>query len=364
MSRLAPSSVPLHLGTLATRPGALVFAVALLAVLPGASHAFDRGMVVSCPGWGPIWGSPAMGETLVELGELGVEAVAIHPYGWVKRDGRVEFRPAQELDFLARAVALAEEAGIELFWKPHLGYWGQFSWRGAIDFGDDRAAWDRFFADYEAFILDQARFAARYELPRLAVGVELDATLEFEAAWRRILAGVRAVYSGTLVYAANWDRIEDVPFWDALDEIGVHAYFPLSDSPAPGRPELEAGWLGPLQRLRTLSERFGKPVLVAEIGYNLHPKAAREPWEYATLDTESARSLRHALIDVALEVLEAEEFVSGMYWWKWMPGSSSRRRNFSMREAGAREVLARRWRAPAGGDSGDASLGTAGPGPH
>ena len=56
---------------------------------PGAFH---RGMVISCPRWGPIWGSPAMAESLVELSEIGVDSVAIHPYGWVKRDGTVEFQ--------------------------------------------------------------------------------------------------------------------------------------------------------------------------------------------------------------------------------------------------------------------------------
>ena len=175
------------------RTGPLLALVAALLLLPPPGSAagesgFMRGMVVSCPRWGPIWGSPAMAESLVQLRALGVDHVAIHPYGWLSGNGSIRFQPALELDFLARAVDLAEGAGIELFWKPHLGYWGSgFSHRGAIDFGDNPSAWARFFREYEAFIVDQARFAESAGVELLAVGVELDRTIRYEAVWRQII---------------------------------------------------------------------------------------------------------------------------------------------------------------------------------
>ncbi|MFQ5528212.1 MAG: hypothetical protein ACE5GX_18405 [Thermoanaerobaculia bacterium] len=307
---------------------------------------FHRGMVVSCPRWGPIWGSPAMAESLAELDGLGVDSVAIHPYGWVKRDGTVKFQPAQELAFLSRAVELSRDAGMHLFWKPHLGYWGQFEWRGAIEFGEDEAAWRKFFTDYQAFIVDQARFAARSGLDLFAVGVELEATTHREDDWRRVISAVREVFPGTVVYAANWDRLNAVPFWDAVDWIGVHAYFPLVEEEEPDRKALARGWQPHLDELKRLSGAFGKPVLVAEIGYNLNPNAAREPWLYETRDSPESRALRTLLIDVALERVASADFVRGMYWWKWMPGRTHYRRNFSMRDTTARRVLRDRWGSP------------------
>ena len=120
---------------------------------------FHRGVIVSCPRAGQIWGSPQMAESLQELQTLGVKWISIHPYAGVRSDGTIRFRPTAEIGYLARAVDLVNSAGMKLFWKPHLAYWGSFQWRGAIDFGDDQQAWRRFFDGYRGFIVDQARFA-------------------------------------------------------------------------------------------------------------------------------------------------------------------------------------------------------------
>ncbi len=303
---------------------------------------FLRGMTVSCPGAGRIWGSPAMAEALDQLADLGVGWVAIHPYGWIGRDGEVRYRPAAETGYLERSVELARARGIELFWKPHLGYWGSFEWRGAIEFGEDQAAWKRFFADYREFIVDQARFAESAGVRLFAVGVELEGTTAREAEWRAILAAVRQVYSGELTYSANWDTLDEVPFWDALDTLGVQFYFPLATVDQPASESLEAAWDGPLETLRRLSRRHGgKPVVLAEIGYDLSPVAASQPWASRRQDNPANRSLRRQLMEVALARAEAEPLIQGMFWWKWMPGS--RRGDFSMRDAEALDILRHAW---------------------
>jgi hypothetical protein len=290
-----------------------------------------------------------MAESLAELGALGVEWVAIHPYGWVGRDGTVRGSRNGDFGYLERAAQMTERAGMRLFWKPHLGYWGSFEWRGAIGFGDDEVAWSLFFAGYRAFIVDQAQLAERLGAPLFAVGVELEGTVHREREWREILAAVRAVYRGEIVYAANWDRVADVPFWDAVDRIGVHAYFPLSTAEDPSREELHAAWAGPLATLEGLATRYRRPVLVAEIGYNRSPRAAAEPWAYETADSGPARALRARLFEVAIERLEAAPHVSGIFWWKWMPGvpNDPGDETFSMRDPEARDALRRYWGAAA-----------------
>ena len=302
---------------------------------------FLRGMTVSCPGFGRIWGSPAMAEALDEIRRLGVGWVAIHPYAQVSRDGRVRYRPAASEGYLRRAVELAREAGVQMFWKPHLAYWGSFEWRGKIRF-DRKEHWDRFFTTYRDFVVDQARFAEAAGIPLFSVGLEYEETTGQEAQWREILAAVRAVYSGRVTYSANWDRLDNVPFWDAVDLIGVQGYFPLSDAPNPSRRVLKRGWDEPLNRLRAMSKHYGKPVLFAEIGYDLSPSAASKPWLRDTHDTPASRALRLRLMEVALERLENEDFVEGMFWWKWIP----RQRHvgdFSMLEGDAQEVLRKHW---------------------
>lgn len=307
---------------------------------------FMRGMTVSCPGAGQIWGSSAMRAALETLVPLGVDWVALHPYAWIGRDGEVRFRRAAETGYLDQAVAMARDAGISLFWKPHLGYWGSFEWRGKIQFGNDEAAWQRFFDGYQRFIVDQASFAAQHALPLFAVGVELEATMHREKEWREVIAAVRKVYSGTITYAPNWDGVERVPFWDALDLIGVQAYFPLSQAAAPTVDELVAGWQGPIDQLRELSGRHGgKKVVFTEIGYNRSEKAASEPWDYGVEDTAASRALRRNLIDASVQVTERDPLVAGIFWWKWMPGNVGRS-NFSMRDEEAMAALRRAWGAP------------------
>ncbi len=305
---------------------------------------FMRGMVVSCPTWGPIWGSPLMADSLGELRRLGVEWIAIHPYAGVRRDGSVRVTPAESTGFLDRAVRITRDAGMKLFWKPHLAYWGSFNWRGDIGFGDDETAWQRFFAGYREFIVDQARFAERAGAELFAVGVETDATTFREDDWRRIIAAVRQVYGGQITYAANWDSLDRVGFWDAVDVIGVHAYYPLAAGDDPDAETISRGWDRPLAELRGLAEaQGGKPVVFAEIGYNRSPDAARSPWEYEMRDSSETRALRQRLIEVALARLGAEPVVRGMFWWKWIPGDDRFDRDFSMRDPEAKEALARHW---------------------
>lgn len=288
-----------------------------------------------------------MAESLRELTALGVEWVAIHPYAGIRRDGSMRVTPAAETGYLPGAVQIAREGGVRLFWKPHLAYWGSFEWRGEIEFGDDAAAWRRFFTGYRAFIVDQARFAESSGVSVFAVGTELEATTHREKEWREILAAVREVYSGRITYAANWDRLDRVPFWDAVDWIGVQAYFPLSDHADPDHRALEAGWQSHLTQLEALSRKTGKQVLFTEIGYDRSSGAAFEPWKRGDADTEHARTLRTRLLEVALERLPRERWLAGMFWWKWMPGHPYRwdrgDRDFSMRAPEAREALLRFW---------------------
>ncbi len=306
---------------------------------------FARGVIVSCPMAGKIWGSKLMAGTLDELSELGVQWVSIHPYAWVNKKGEVEPYSQGEDAYLRRAAALVHGRKMGLFWKPHLGYWGSFEWRGTIEFGDDERVWKRFFEGYRLFIVAQARLAEELGVEMFAMGVELDATLH-RPEWISIISEVRKVYSGLLLYAANWDRVESVPFWDRLDLIGVHAYYPLSQEAEPTREALVEGWKGPLDALSSLSARHGgKRVLFAEIGYNRSSRAAGEPWDYAVENTPATRALRRRLIEVALEGLPEEPWIAGIFWWKWMPGEGNDRwdRNFSMRDDEAREALSSYW---------------------
>lgn len=318
--------------------------LAALSLLLSAPAELAKGMVVSCPGMGETWGEPEMQVALQELKQLGTTWVELHPYAGVETDGRIRFRPAAQTRFLGRGAAFVKASGLSLYWVPHLAYWGRFDWRGTINFGKDQEAWARFFEGYQAFIVDQAKFAESVGAPMFAVGLEYEATMDHEAEWRRIIAAVRAVYRGQLVYAANWNGLDRVRFWDAVDLIGVQGYFPLAKGSNPSDAELRAAWDRPLLYLAELSQAYQKPVLFNELGYARSKQAAVRPWEPANDDSSEAIELRRRLLAIGLERVQAAPFVRGVFLWKWIPGRAFFDRDFSMRDPEAQAVLQRYWK--------------------
>ena len=61
------------------------------------------------------------------------------------------------------------------------------------------------------------------------------------------------------------------------------------------------------------------------------------------LGREAGRRLRRLLMEVALERIEREPLVQGMFWWKWIPGDWRYDRDFSMRNPEAKEALTAHW---------------------
>ena len=274
---------------------------------------------------------------------MGISHVAIHPYANVRRSGAIPFEVPEKTGYLLRAADIAKAEGVTLFWKPHLAYWGTFQWRGAIDFGEDQAAWARFFSDYEDFIVAHARFAQARKIPIFSIGLEYKQTLRFEKCWRKIIQAVRRVYSGQLTYGANWDTVSKVPFWDALDLIGVQAYFPLSNSTNPSDAELHKGWDRVFAQLSALGKQHKKKVLFTEIGYARYAHAAKEPWKPAMDNSEATIALRRQLMKIAFERMDKSALVVGAFWWKWMPGRAPYDRDFSMKNPEARAALSEAW---------------------
>lgn len=344
----------------ATR-GATV-ALLLVSVCPPATRAWAstpadaastqhiQGMTLSTPGIGEDWGSDAMVGTLDELAALGVNWIAIHPYAEIRRDGEVRGyygrlpSPAPPR-WIRRPIEEAHRRGMKVLVKPHLAYWGSgFAWRGEIEF-TTAAAWDRFFATYGSWVTRLADLAR--DADAFAVGTELDRTVRHEAQWRALIAAVRRDFPGPLTYAANWSDYRQVPFWDALDAVGIQAYFPLLTAPDQGRTpsqgELDAGWARIMGELRDFRRRTGKWVVFTELGYSRSSRAPYEPWDYGVGGTD-AELVQARCLEAALKAIAAEPAVVGSFLWKWFPGGRQPR-NFAMSSPAMRRVIAGRWRS-------------------
>jgi hypothetical protein len=280
-----------------------------------------EGMTVSCQTWGWEWGADEMVETMKDLRSMGVEWIAIHPYARIGEDGSVGFKPFPPdapPNHIARPIREAHALGLKIMIKPHLAYWrSRFAWRGAIAF-DDPEDVARFFGDYRVWI--EAMAVASQGADLFVVGTELDGLTEHEAQWRSIIDLVRARYSGPLTFASNWDSYERVRFWDALDLVGIQAYFPLVK---PGEvaddAALRAGWTSVMRRLAAWSREVERPIVFTELGYNLSAQAATKPWAYVRGGPE-AEAMQTRCLAAALDAVRREPTVRGAFIWKWFSG--------------------------------------------
>ena len=327
--------------------------LALFAAAPpgtGTDARLVHGMTISCQTWGWEWGSDGFARELDTLHALGVNWVAIHPYARIRADGRVEARSLEggaAPEWITRPIREAHERGMSILVIPHIAYWGSpWSWRGAIEFAreEERA---RFFASYGEFLLRVARAAQGAD--GFSIGNELDRLIVHEGEWRRIIAALREVTQAKLTYASNWSDYQHVPFWDALDAIGVEAYFPLSEAPDPDEAALEASWRERIAELRALHERVGKPVVFTELGYTISAEAASKPWADGHVRgapaREAAEKLQQRCLGVALRVIEPErDWLRGAFLWKWFVGES-RGESFRMQSETMRAVIGRAWGA-------------------
>ena len=209
---------------------------------PPARNHFIKGMTISAQTWGWEWATPEMAQTLDELHSLGVNSISIHPYAQIENDGHVRFRERDDLNYITVPLDWAHERGLSVMLIPHIAYWGsKFLWRGEINF-QTTAEWDRFFADYQTWIVQMATVAEAHHAAIFCVGLEFTEAQKYEARWRKIIAAVRQVYHGKITYGGNWDSYQQVKFWDALDYIGVLAYFPLTKTENPSAPEIATAW--------------------------------------------------------------------------------------------------------------------------
>jgi hypothetical protein len=196
--------------------------------------------------------------------------------------------------------------------KPHVDLDTE-EWRGRIN-PADHARW---FDSYQTFILKWALLAEQNNVQQFVVGTELAGTLQFEDHWRRLIREVRAVYTGELIYAASWDESSKVPFWDALDLVGVDFYAPVSAREETSRMDLLVGWQQWLERIRLLHKLADRDVLLTEIGYRSIDGAGMHPYDFnrdAVVDLQEQADLYWA----AMQAVGDKPWIRGVYWWNWL----------------------------------------------
>ncbi|KPL21931.1 MAG: hypothetical protein AMJ93_08405 [Anaerolineae bacterium SM23_84] len=201
--------------------------------------------------------------------------------------------------------------------KPHVDLsQDPAHWRGDIAF-EREGDWAAWFDPYREFLYGYADLAQANGVEQFCVGCELIGTSPREAEWRETVAGVRARFAGPLVYASNHSGEEvSIRWWDAVDYIGVDAYYPLTQKNSPSLAELEAAWTPHANRLAHLAATWHKPILLAEIGYRSLDGANCHPWDgqiTGLLDLQEQAECYEA----AMQSVWNQPWCAGIFWWVW-----------------------------------------------
>jgi hypothetical protein len=296
------------------RPAALgMLALLLVAGEPIFAQRLDGANVVMAPGHS--FGGASARRSLANLRRLGAGAIAVVPFLWQSSPGSPDIVRGSDMPDAALRAAIrdAHALGLAVMVKPHV--WVPASWAGAVAM-ESEDGWRRWFASYRGELARIARLAADEKADALAIGTELALTTQ-RPEWRDLIAGVRASYSGTLLYVAhNADEAETVPFWSALDAIGVSLYPPLGADD--DRGERRGTMRATADRLDALAARTGKSVVVAEIGLRSAQGAAAKPWESAEERASAADpSLQAAVLADWLAALDRPR-IRGVLVWRWL----------------------------------------------
>lgn len=311
---------------------------------------FQRGVMFSS--WdGSYPHKAACQQALDQFKALGIQWVQVVTFAEQPDLSKPSLERTPDHKWPAQFVNMAHEQGFRVLLKPHVWsrqfYDGSKRWRGTMQMPDD-ASYDAWFKAYRAFILFEARQATKYGVEMLSVGLEyVEITRTQGARWRALIKEVRAVYPGLLTYAADGNHeAAHVDFWDALDVIGVNAYFKVAEQPgdAATAEALKAGWAPYLKGMHDLSTRWKRPIVFTEAGYPSSTTGPVQPWQWPKAEDTPDLALQARAYDALLAACTGAPWCQGVYWWKWYEVPEQHvphNVNYSPRGKPAAQVLAK-----------------------
>lgn len=221
-------------------------------------------------------------------------------------------------DGCQETIKMAKKNGFGILLKPQIWIGGGV-FTGTIQ-QNSEADWTDFERNYRDFVLKFAEIAEAEKVEVFCIGTELEQFVRQRPDfWKRLIRDVRAVFSGKLTYAENWDCFDQPSFLSELDYIGVDAYFPLAEGQHPSKEAIRNGWTPHLLKMKSSSQKYAKPILLTECGYRSVDFAAEKPWDFSREKKSVNETLQADLLSVMFEEVWTQEWCAGGFIWKWFP---------------------------------------------
>ena len=288
------------------------------------------------------------------LEDLGITSVALMPFEYQASADEPYIKHIEDLNGFREKDStfielskLCKSQQLTVMLKPHL--YIESGWRDEIKY-DSKEDWDLWFADYSKLLLQYAKVAEAGGADILCIGTELlDSVKQQPDKWRELISEIRKIYSGKLTYAANWDKeYKAVPFWDALDYIGIQSYFPMKVEGDVNVENLKKGVKPYLDTLSQVSRRFNKKVLLTEMGYRSIVNNYERPWTwpmkwdiFTRVYSEESQVMAYKAI---MSSVFGQEWFGGAFIWEYDFNEDDgpqavQRYNFSPRHKKTEEVI-------------------------
>jgi DNA-binding CsgD family transcriptional regulator len=280
-----------------------------------------------------LYPSPAIDQSLKELIAIGVNwisLVVIRGQETISSTTISQDTPATATDAeLLRVINGAHNLGMRVMLWPDIIVYNDRVEHCSGEIGMDftsEAQWQDWFTSYRDSINYYATFAQEAGIDLLCIGAGLGSTTHREADWRQVIQEIRERYKGPITYSAlntaTWgfpgseeDRIE---WWDAVDYIGISAWYELTNKNDPTVAELKAAWTdrGYIALIENLSKRFNKDIIFTQIGYVNKDGNNKTPGNF-NINTPTDSQEQADCYQAVLEVLQGKQWFKGIFWWQW-----------------------------------------------
>lgn len=219
---------------------------------------------------------------------------------------------------VSQLIRLAHHDGMRVFLNPFVNSLQGSGWQ-ALFHPRNVAQW---FKSFDVYIAHYAQLANADHADLFAIGDEfdsLDTVPAYRPYWLHAIQIVRHDYHGPITYGADYPNYQSVTFWSALTDVGVDAYFPLSQDPHPTTSALAASWnriANQIENWRLSSGLANKPFLITELGYPSENGAAATPGSWFPDKAVNLR-LQQQLYEATFESIWRRPWLKGIMWFWW-----------------------------------------------
>ena len=269
-----------------------------------------------------VFNSPAVTNSITHLHQDGVTWLAIQTAWYQNTNASTTIFPSSKKTptdaKVTRLIQLAHHEGMRVFLNPFVNSLQGSGWQ-ALFHPASVSAW---FKSFDAYTAHYAKLAQADHADLFSIGDEfdsLDTVPAYQPYWVHAIQIARKYYHGPITYGADYPNYQQVTFWAQLDDVGVDAYFPLSQSPTPTVGLLTASWNSLADQIQSWRQSTGlsqKPFLITELGYPSENGAAATPGSWYPNRAVNLTLQQH-LYQATFDSLWKRPWVKGIMWFWW-----------------------------------------------